>query len=104
MRSPATVRHPLIPRVQDTPAHRAAFACMRVSVCHGRCVFFAEVQVAYNNRLPPPIGAGSTSLYIYTSSNARLRPGNSLITQIIDLQTPFATNDRQTGQTGRLYR
>ena len=45
-------------------------------------------------------------LYIYleTSSNARLRPeeqhpGNSLITQIIDLQTLFAINDRQTVQT-----
>ena len=47
-----------------------------------------------------------------TSSNARLRPGdntrgttpggqhpgNSLITQIIDLQTLFAINDRQTVQ------
>ena len=68
MRSPSTVRHPLIPRVQDVPAHRAAVVCMRASVCHGRCVFFAEV--AYNDRLPsptlpPPIGAGSTSIYIY---------------------------------------
>ena len=53
VRSPATVRHPLIPRVQkDAPAHRTAFACVRAYVCHGRCVFFAEV--AYNNRLPPP--------------------------------------------------
>ena len=43
-------------------------------------------------------------VYIYISSNARLRPGgqhpgNSLITQIIDLQTLFAINDRQTVQT-----
>ena len=52
VRSPATVRHPLIPRVQDTPAHQAAFVCVRTSVCHGRCVFFAEV--AYNDRLQPP--------------------------------------------------
>ena len=37
----------------------------------------------------------------YTSSNARLRTGNSLIIQIIDLQTMFAINDRQTGQTDR---
>ena len=47
-------------------------------------------------------------VYINTSSNARLRPGNSLITQSIDLQTLFSINDRQTGQTdrqtGRLYR
>ncbi len=51
--------------------------------------------------------------YYDTSSNARLRPGdnargttpggqhpgNSLITQIIDLQTLFAINDRLTVQT-----
>ena len=42
-----------------------------------------------------------TTLYLKTSSNARLCPGNSLITQIIDLQTLFAINDRQTGQTDR---
>ena len=27
-------------------------ACVRASVCHGNCVFFAGV--AYNDRLPPP--------------------------------------------------
>ena len=55
-RSPPTVRLPLdlILRVQDAPAHRAAFACAHASVCHGRCIFFAEV--AYNDKLPPPIG------------------------------------------------
>ena len=72
VRSSATVRHPLIPRVQDAPAHRAAFASVRASVCHGRCVFFAEV--AYNDRLPPPrltppIGAGSTSTIYFSYGN-----------------------------------
>ena len=39
------------------------------------------------------------------SSNAWLHPGNSLITQIIDLQTLFAINDRQTDrQTDRTDR
>ena len=33
--------------------------------------------------------------------SSRLCSGNSLITQIIDLQTLFAINDRQTGQTDR---
>ena len=74
VRSPATVRHPLIPRVQDAPAHRAAFAFVLASVCQGRCVFFAEV--AYNDRLPPPrllppIGAGSTRIYIYSHTCSR---------------------------------
>ena len=35
VRSPATVRHPLVPRVQDAPAHQAAFACVRPSVTEG---------------------------------------------------------------------
>ena len=41
----------------------------------------------------------STYDLFHTSSNTRLRPGDSLIAQIIDLQTLFAINDRQTGQT-----
>ena len=50
-------------------------------------------------------GSGRSRAFTYysTSSNARLRrgqhPANILITQIIDLQTLFAINDRQTVQT-----
>ena len=37
----------------------------------------------------------------FESCSSCLCPGNSLITQIIDLQTLFAINDRQTRQTDR---
>ena len=66
-------RHSLIPRVQDAPAHRSAFACVRASMCYGRCVFF--VEVAYNDRLPPPIGRVVLVLYYNTLTlrNAHFR-------------------------------
>ena len=41
-RQPLHVRHPLISRVQDAPAHRTALARVRASVCQRSCVFFAE--------------------------------------------------------------
>ena len=53
----------------------------------------------------PYIGSATAlpDIYVYKlqcpASPGGQHPGNSLITQIIDLQTLFAINDRQTVQT-----
>ena len=56
-----------------------------------------QVLVYFQPILSTQDTARAVKYYRSTRSNARLLPGNCLITQIIDLQTVFAINDRQTG-------